>query len=125
LRGAGAFFIRRSFKDDRIHPRVFGRYLRELLLHGYTVEFFIEGGRTRSGKLLPPKLGVLDMILEAAETAPVGHEITLLPVAIAYEQVAEERSYQEEMGGKAKKEESVGQLLQARSVLRRRFGRVF
>jgi glycerol-3-phosphate O-acyltransferase len=125
LRGAGAFFIRRSFKDDRIHPRVFGRYLRELLLHGYTVEFFVEGGRTRSGKLMPPKLGVLDMVLEAAETAPPGHEITLLPIGISYEQVAEERSYQSELDGAKKKEENLGELIAARSVLTRRYGRVY
>lgn len=125
LRGAGGFFIQRSFKGDRIFPAVFARYLRELIRQGYPVEFFIEGGRTRSGRLLPPKLGVLGMVLESAEIMPVDREVTLLPIAFAYEQVAEEGAYARELGGEAKKAESVGQLVEARSVMRRRLGRVY
>jgi glycerol-3-phosphate O-acyltransferase len=125
LRGAGAFFIKRSFTGDRLFPAVFSRYLRELIRQNYPVEFFIEGGRTRSGKLLPPKLGVLGMVLEAAEVRRRGQEVTLLPVALAYEQVAEEQAYARELGGEPKQAESVGQLVQARSVLRRRYGRVY
>lgn len=125
LRACGGFFIRRSFAGEPIHAAVFARYLRELLLHGYTVEFFIEGGRTRTGRLLPPKLGVLDMALDAAAAAPEGHEISLLPVAIAYEQVAEEGAYTSELGGQDKREESVAELVKARSVLTRRYGRVY
>jgi glycerol-3-phosphate O-acyltransferase len=125
LRGAGGFFIQRGFRGDRIFPAVFARYLRELIRQGYPVEFFIEGGRTRSGRLLPPKLGVLSMVLESAEIMPVDREVTLLPIAFAYEQVAEEGAYARELGGEAKKAESVGQLVEARSVMRRRLGRVY
>jgi glycerol-3-phosphate O-acyltransferase len=125
LRGSGAFFIKRSFSGDRIFPAVFARYLRELVRQNYPVEFFIEGGRTRSGKLMPPKLGVLGMVFEAAEWRRANQSVTLLPVAFAYEQVAEERAYARELGGEEKKAESVGQLVKARSVLRRRFGRVY
>lgn len=125
LRGAGGFFIKRSFGDDRVFPEVFSRYLRELIRQGYPVEFYIEGGRTRTGKPLPPKLGVLGMVFDAASLRPAQHEVTLLPIALAYEQVAEERVYARELGGEEKKPETVGQLVQARSVLRRRFGRVY
>jgi glycerol-3-phosphate O-acyltransferase len=125
LRGAGGFFIQRGFKGDRVYPAVFARYLRELIRQGYPVEFFIEGGRTRSGKLLPPKVGVLGMVFDSAELMPRDQEVTLLPIAFAYEQVAEEGAYARELGGEAKKAESVGQLVQARSVLRRRLGRVY
>lgn len=125
LRASGGFFIRRSFAGERVHAAVFSRYLRELLLHGYTVEFFIEGGRTRTGRLMPPKLGVLEMVLDAAVAAPPGREITLLPIAITYEQVAEEGSYEAELGGREKKAESMGELIKARSVLTRRFGKIF
>lgn len=125
LRGAGAFFIERSFNGKPVHAAVFQRYLRELLLHGYTVEFFIEGGRTRTGRLLPAKLGVLDMVLDAAHHAPRGHEITFLPIAISYEQVAEERSYQDELGGADKRKEDMRELIKARRVLRNRYGRIF
>jgi glycerol-3-phosphate O-acyltransferase len=124
LRALGGLFIRRSFTGERIHPVVIGRYIRELLRHGYPLEFFIEGGRTRTGLLLRPKLGVLQMVLDAAHKDR-DHLVTLLPVAIAYEQVAEESSYREELGGAEKKKESMGQLIQARSVLNRRFGKVY
>jgi glycerol-3-phosphate O-acyltransferase len=125
LRACGGFFIKRSFTGEQLHAAVFGRYLRELLLHGYTVEFFIEGGRTRTGMLLRPKLGVLGMVADAAVKAPPDHEVTLLPISISYEQVAEEREYRRELGGAAKEKESVGQLIQARSVLARKFGRLY
>lgn len=125
LRGAGGFFVKRTFAGERVFPAVFSRYLRELVRQGYPVEFFIEGGRTRSGKLLRPRVGVLGMVLEAAEKRPRGREVTLLPIALAYEQVAEEGAYARELGGEEKRPETVGQLVKARSVLRRRFGRVY
>jgi glycerol-3-phosphate O-acyltransferase len=125
LRGAGGFFVRRTFGDDKLFPAVFARYLRELVLQEYPVEFFIEGGRTRSGKLMPPKLGVLSMVLDAATVRSHGREVTLLPIALAYEQVAEEGTYARELGGEQKQPESMRDLLKARSVLRRRFGRVY
>lgn len=125
LRGAGGFFIKRSFKGDRVFPAVFARYLGELVRLGYPIEFFIEGARTRSGKLLPPRPGVLEMLFEASEVRRQGQEVTILPIALAYEQVAEEASYARELGGEAKVPESVGQLVKARSVFSRRFGRVY
>jgi glycerol-3-phosphate O-acyltransferase len=125
LRGAGGFFVKRSFQGDRVFPAVFSRYLRELVRQGYPIEFFIEGGRTRSGKLMPPKLGVLGMVFEAAALRRAGQQVTLLPVALAYEQVAEEGAYARELGGEAKTAESVGELVKARSVLTRRYGRVY
>lgn len=124
LRWAGGFFIERSFADARVHAAVFGRYLRELLLHGYTVEFFIEGGRTRTGKLLAPRPGVLGMVLDAAASAS-GQEITLLPLSLAYQRVPEEGAYQSELGGAEKTKESVGELIRARRVLARRYGKVY
>jgi glycerol-3-phosphate O-acyltransferase len=125
LRGGGGFFLKRTFAGDRLFPAVFSRYLRELLLQEYPVEFFVEGGRTRSGRLMRPKLGVLSMVLDAAALRPHGREVTLLPVNLAYEQVAEEHAYARELGGEAKRPESLRELLRARSVLSRRFGRVY
>jgi glycerol-3-phosphate O-acyltransferase len=125
LRSAGGLFIKRSFAGERVFPAVFSRYLRELIRQRYPLEFFIEGGRTRSGKLLPPRTGVLGMVLDAAEIRGRGKEVTLLPMSLAYEQVAEEGAYVRELGGEEKKKETVGQLVKARSVLRRRFGRVY
>lgn len=125
LRGAGGFFLRRSFKGEPLAARVFERYLRELVLREYPVEFFPEGGRTRSGKLLPPKLGLVGMVLDAAEFRAHGREVTFLPIAFMYEQVAEEQAMTRELGGEQKKAESLGDLIRARAVFHRRYGRVF
>jgi len=125
MRGAGAFFIKRSFSGDRVFPAVFSRYLRELLRLGYPVEFFIEGGRSRSGKLLPPRLGVLGMVLDAASVRATDHEVTLLPLSFAYEQVAEAGAYARELAGEKKKPETLGQVVKAGKVLRHRYGRAY
>ncbi|TVQ91864.1 MAG: hypothetical protein EA397_08150 [Deltaproteobacteria bacterium] len=125
LRSAGGFFLERTFAGKVLHPPIFARYLRELIHHGAPIELYIEGGRTRSGKLLPPKVGVLDMIFDAAALRPKGHEVTLLPIALAYEQVAEQGAYVRELGGQRKRKEDLGQVAKASSVLRRRLGRVY
>lgn len=125
LRSAGGFFLERTFKGKTLHPPIFARYLRELIHQGAPIELYIEGGRTRSGKLLPPKVGVLEMILDAAALRPSGKEVTLLPIALAYEQVAEQGAYVRELGGQSKRKEDLGQVAKASSVLRRRLGRVY
>lgn len=125
LRSAGGFFIKRTFEGERLHPPIVARYLRELVHHGVPVEFYLEGGRTRSGKLLPPRIGILGMVFDAAALRPTGREVTLLPVALAYEQVAEERAYLRELGGKSKRREDLGEAVKASRVLGRRLGRVY
>lgn len=125
FRSVGGFFIKRSFSGEVLHPAIFSWYLRELVFRGYPVEFYVEGGRSRSGKLLPPRVGVLGMVFEAAERRPHDHEVTLLPISLAYEEVAEEGAYVREASGEDKRPESMGQVIKARSVLKRRFGRVY
>jgi len=124
-RRVGAVFIRRSFKGDRIFPVVFQRYLQQLIRDGFPVEFFIEGTRSRSGKLLPARLGVLGMVMDASAEIREGTEITVLPMSISYEQIAEERSYARELAGEAKKKEDIGELAKASKVVTRRYGRVY
>ncbi len=125
LRGAGAFFIKRSFQGQEVHAAVYERYLRELLRHRYPVEFFVEGGRTRTGLLLRPKLGVLQMIAEATANSAPHQRNVLLPMNVSYERVAEEGVYATELSGAEKEKESVGQLIKARKVLNSRFGKVY
>jgi glycerol-3-phosphate O-acyltransferase len=125
LRGAGGFFLRRSFKGEPVFARVFERYLRELVLREYPIEFFPEGGRSRSGKLLPPRLGLVGMVMDAAEFRAHGREVTFLPISVMYEQVAEEHAMARELGGEKKRAESMTDVLRARSVFGRRYGRVF
>jgi glycerol-3-phosphate O-acyltransferase len=125
FRRCGAFFIRRSFTGDRIFPVVFARYLHELIRQEVPIEFFIEGGRSRTGKLLPPKLGVLSMILEAAAGAQAGRAVTFLPIYVGYEQIAEENAYARELAGARKEKENVGQVVKATGVLTKRYGKVY
>ncbi|MGB0638426.1 MAG: 1-acyl-sn-glycerol-3-phosphate acyltransferase [Myxococcota bacterium] len=125
FRRCGAFFIKRSFGQDKIFPTVFQRYLHQLVRDGFPIEFFIEGGRSRTGKLLPPRLGVLKMIMDSAVNLREGWDVNLVPVAISYEQVAEESSYRNELGGTDKKPESATEVVKAARIFGRTFGRVY
>ncbi len=92
LRRAGAFFIRRSFKGDRLYRAVVDAYMRKLLRDGWPLEFFLEGGRSRTGKLLPPKLGLLNIVVDAA----LGLSETktfFVPISIGYERLVEEEAF--------------------------------
>lgn len=125
FRRLGAFFVKRSFQGDRIFPVVFERYLHQLIRDGFPVEFFIEGGRSRTGKLLPAKLGVLGMVLDAAAVGREDREVTLLPIAVSYEQIAENQAYARELAGGKKEREDLGQVVKATRVLGKRYGRVY
>jgi glycerol-3-phosphate O-acyltransferase len=126
FRSMGAFFIKRQFAGDPLFPTVFARYLHQLIRDGFPIEFFIEGGRSRTGKLLPPRLGVLGMILDSAAKHREGWDVKLLPIAIAYEQIAEAGIYARELSGATKPRETIGQLVKAGGgILRNRFGRVY
>jgi glycerol-3-phosphate O-acyltransferase len=126
FRRCGAFFLRRQFKGDRLYGVLFRGYVRRLLREGYSIEFFIEGGRSRTGKLLPPKLGLLGMIVEAAleDDGHRARQAMVVPVSIGYEKVIEEKSYARELAGGEKRKESVGGLLRATRVLAGDYGRL-
>jgi glycerol-3-phosphate O-acyltransferase len=125
LRRVGGFFIKRSFKGETVFPVVFERYLRQLIRDGFPIEFYPEGARSRTGKLLPARHGVLGMVLDAAAGGRSDQEVTFVPMAICYEQIAEEGSYARELAGEAKRKEDVGQVVRAGRVFGKRFGRVF
>jgi len=124
FRRSGAFFLRRSFKGDRIYSASFRAYVKKLLKEGHSQEFFIEGGRSRTGKLLNPKLGmisfVVDAFLEGAQD-----DVYFVPVAIDYERVMEAKSYARELAGGEKKPESIRSLLTTPKVLVNKYGRVY
>jgi glycerol-3-phosphate O-acyltransferase len=124
FRGAGAYFIRRSFDDNEVYKAVFRSYLKFLIREGYTQEFFIEGGRSRTGKILTPKLGMLSAIVDAFAQG-VRRDLYLVPVSIHYGRVVEEDAYQSELGGAEKEPESLAGLMRARNVLSRRHGTVY
>ena len=124
LRRGGAFFIRRSFKGQKLYPVIVDAYMRKLILEGYGIEFFLEGGRSRSGKLLAPKFGLLSMLVDAALMLP-GKKVSFVPISIGYERIIEEQSYVRELSGGEKQKENVGGLLKSTTILRSRYGRLF
>jgi glycerol-3-phosphate O-acyltransferase len=123
FRRAGAFFIRRSFKGDRLYSSVVHTYVRRLIRDGYPLELFIEGARSRTGKLLPPKFGMLGMIVESALTVPQ-RVAYFVPVSIGYERIVETGAYERELSGGEKVKEDAAGLLRTREVLRHRYGRI-
>ncbi len=123
FRSSGAFFIRRKFILDRFYTAVVGAYIRRLLQEGYSLEVFIEGGRSRTGKLLRPKLGMLEMSLRAMAASPL-IDPGVLPMFIGYERVIEERAYVDESTGRPKQRENVAGLFKIAGVLFHRYGRL-
>ena len=124
FRGAGAYFIRRTFEGNPLYKTVFGAYLTYLIREGYTQEFFIEGGRSRTGKILTPKLGMLAAIINAFLSG-ARRDLFLVPVSIHYGRIVEEDTYSSELLGGQKEKESFGALIKARRVLRQRYGTVY
>lgn len=124
FRSGGAFFIRRTFRGAVLYSKVFGEYVHKLLEEGFNIEFFIEGGRSRTGKLLQPKLGFLSILLNAYRDNACD-DMIFVPVHIGYDRVPEESSYLHELGGGEKKPESFLQLLRAGKVLKKRYGRIY
>ena len=122
-RRGGAFYLRRSFEDP-LYRMVFRSYITYLIKQGYTQEFFIEGGRSRTGKMLAPRLGMLAWNVDAfLQTAR--RDLFFVPIAITYEHLVEERAIVGEREGGKKEDESVMGLVRARKFLRRRFGSVW
>lgn len=123
FRHAGAFFLRRSFQGQPIYAAVFRHYFRKLLADGHWIEFFPEGGRSRTGKLLPPKFGLIKHVLETVADG-LRDDVVLVPTNFGYERLIEEKSYRKELEGGEKKAESPVEVLKATSVLVHKYGRI-
>jgi len=124
LRRGGAFFLRRSFKGNRLYAAVFDAYLHQILVRGHSIEYFVEGGRSRTGRLLKPKGGMLVMTINSyikSQQRPV----VFVPIYFGYEKLIEGDSFISEMGGAAKKKESLGGLIRSVKSLRGHFGNVY
>jgi glycerol-3-phosphate O-acyltransferase len=123
LRKAGAFFIRRSFAGNALYTAVLMKYLATIMARGHSIEYFIEGGRSRTGRLLQPKTGMLAMTVRSYVRDP-RRPVVFLPVYFGYERIVEGNTYLSELSGRPKQKESIGDLLRATRVLREKFGRV-
>lgn len=117
FRRLGAFFIRRSFKGSKLYSTVFREYLGELFTRGYSVEYFVEGGRSRTGRLLEPKTGTLSMTIQAMLRGG-NRPITIVPVYIGYEHVMEVATYAKELRGAKKESENLLQVVRGMRKLR-------
>lgn len=117
FRWGGAFFLKRSFDGNPLYKTVFEVYLQTLIKSGYVQEFFIEGGRSRTGRLMPPKLGMLSMLCKAGSDAEK-NKISFVPVSFTYDRVIEEAKYVEEMRGADKIKERSHHLFNLLKYLR-------
>jgi glycerol-3-phosphate O-acyltransferase len=124
LRRCGAFFMRRKFGGDALYTAVFRAYVDSLISRGYPIEFFPEGGRSRTGRLLAPKTGLMAMVVEAA-LRQRARKVLFMPVHIGYDRVWEINSYLKELKGGQKEKESVQGLLKATRMLTKSYGRVY
>jgi glycerol-3-phosphate O-acyltransferase len=102
----GLVFIRRQFKDAPVYKAMLGVYLAYLVEQGANLEWYIEGGRTRTGKLRPPRMGILSYLIDAFESSGV-QDVTFVPVSIIYDQQHEVGAIAAEESGGTKKPESV------------------
>ncbi|MBK9518847.1 MAG: 1-acyl-sn-glycerol-3-phosphate acyltransferase [Anaeromyxobacter sp.] len=123
-RRGGAFFIRRTVKGDRVYTAVLRAYVKHLLRDRFPQEFYVEGGRSRTGKLLFPKMGLVSMEVDAWLDGAAA-DVLFVPVAVDYERLIEASAYVRELAGGEKKQESLSGLLGAFGVLFRSYERLY
>ncbi|MFP8881329.1 MAG: 1-acyl-sn-glycerol-3-phosphate acyltransferase, partial [Myxococcota bacterium] len=123
VRRSGTFFIRRTFKDDPIYKFVLQHYIDYLIAKRFPLEWYIEGGRSRSGKLLPPRFGMLAHVVDAYRRGR-SEDVLLIPVSIAYDQIQDVTSYAAEQTGADKQAEGLGWFISMIRSLRRSYGTV-
>ncbi|MBQ61341.1 MAG: glycerol-3-phosphate 1-O-acyltransferase [Gammaproteobacteria bacterium] len=123
LRRCGAFYMRRTFHGDPLYKAVFDEYIHQIFTRGYSMEYFIEGGRSRTGRTLNPRTGMLSMTLRSFQKN-ASRPICLMPVYFGYERVLESYTYMSELAGKDKKAESVFDIFKVFGSFKYSFGKV-
>lgn len=124
FRSGGAFFLRRTFKGSVLYANVFAAYIHKLLEEGFNIEQFIEGGRSRTGKLLIPKLGLVSILINAFKNNAC-KDLVFVPVYIGYDRILEENAYIHELEGGKKEPENLSQVIRARKFLKKRYGKIY
>jgi glycerol-3-phosphate O-acyltransferase len=124
FRGGGAFFLRRTFKGAELYAKIFAAYLEKLLYEGFNIKIFIEGGRSRTGKLLTPRPGGMAMIIRAFLNGACDN-LHFVPIFVGYDRVLEEDAYLKEIEGGSKKPETLKGLINTRKFLKKKYGKVY
>ena len=124
FRALGAFFLRRTFRGNVLYSKVFSEYIYRILLEGYNIKLFIEGTRSRTGKLIMPKLGFLSILMNAYKNGAC-EDLVFAPIYIGYDHVLEEKSYLHEIEGGKKEPETFLQVISARKFLKNRYGKIY
>jgi len=124
FRKSGAFFMRRSFKGNNLYATVFRQYVKTLVKEGHSIEFFIEGGRSRTGKIISPKMGIVKYLIESIDQG-YGEDLIFVPITVNYDRIMEESSYKKELRGKEKTKESTSSFLKSRKLIKKRYGKVY
>jgi len=123
LRRGGAFFMRRSFRDNPLYRSVFDEYLNLMFNRGFSIEYFIEGGRSRTGRTLSPRTGMLNMTMRSFQRN-AAKPLVFLPVYFGYERILEAETYIGELSGKAKTDESIFDIFRVFRIFSKPFGKV-
>ena len=124
FRRSGAFFVRRSFRGLPLYSVIIKQYIKTLVNEGYPIEFFFEGGRSRTGKIMKPQVGALTYVKDAVDEG-YNKDVVFIPMSVSYDRILEENSYSKELKGKEKTAETTGAFLKSRKLLRRKYGKVY
>ena len=124
IRKCGGFFIRRRFRGNYLYKESLYAYVKSLISKQHGLEFFIEGTRSRTGKQLKPKMGILSMVMRAYLEGACD-DIYFVPIAVNYDHILEQREYQKETKGDEKKKENAGELFRVRKIFKRKYGKVY
>jgi glycerol-3-phosphate O-acyltransferase len=120
-RRSGAVFIRRSTRDDPVYKLVLREYIAYLVRKRFNLEWYMEGGRTRTGKLRPPRYGLLNYLVRAYRDGGID-DVLLIPTSIVYDQLYEVGALAAEEHGAQKTPESLGWLVGYARAQGRGFG---
>ena len=123
-RRAGAIFIRRSFQDNPLYKIVLRHYLSYLLEKRFPLSWSFEGTRSRVGKLMPPRYGLLKYVVDAARATGL-EDIHFIPVSISYDLITDVSDYAAEQAGRTKQPESLKWFLAYMSSMRKPMGRIY
>ena len=124
LRKAGAFFMRRTFRGNPLYSSVFLEYMFTLTSKGFATEYYVEGGRSRTGRTLKPKTGMLSITLRSF-LRDHRRPVAFVPVYVGYEKLMEMSSYVGELRGKEKRKESPLDIFRTLAELKKEFGRAW